>query len=59
MTKYSGYVFRPMNEGACAVVSWRYEAPYDFFYDTVNDLEVFTRYNNGGEHPFLLMTREA
>ncbi len=33
----SGYVFRPMNDDeARAVVSWRYEAPYDF-YDMADD----------------------
>jgi hypothetical protein len=67
------YVFRPMNDGeARAIAPWRHETPYDF-YDLAKDPEgseellgpperrrgYYAVHSDGGDQPFLLMTREA
>jgi hypothetical protein len=45
----SGYVFRPMNE----------EDTFRLSVATFNERATFAHHTNGGEYPFLLMTREV
>jgi hypothetical protein len=64
----SGYLFRPMNEeDAREIAAWRRFAPARFRLSVAafnehagfRRVNAFTQSTNGGEHPFLLMTREA